>query len=150
MENILTLLDADLPVPTANTTQQEIAVPDVSTQANNNVIQDANEARTNIRLLIAQGTQAITELLSLTRAARTARSYEVLAGMLKTMAELNHDLMKVHENEQKLSDAPPQEGGEVHNHIDKAVFVGSTAELSELMKQKKIEAALDAESRQEE
>lgn len=137
--DIRAILDADLPVPSANS-QPIVVAPDVSALANNTVTKDANEARTNIRLLIAQGTQAITDLLQLTRDARTPRSYEVLAGMLETMAKLNHDLMKVHEDEQNLSldDEAVTESPEVHNHIEKAVFVGSTSELSEMMKQQKL------------
>jgi hypothetical protein len=47
--------------------------------------------------------------------------------------------MGSHQSEQVLGQ--PELGGEVHNHIEQAVFVGSTSELSELVRQKRLERA---------
>jgi hypothetical protein len=130
----------DVEVPPANSTLPAIPtveVPDVSPAANNTAGQDSRDARHTIRTLIAQGTLAVAELLQIARDVRTPRAYEVASGMLKTLAELNHDLLQVHQTEQILieTNAP----GEVHNHIENAVFVGSTSDLGELIKQKRLE-----------
>ena len=144
MDLLHEILKADLPVPqatsnstsNANTTLQlsEI-IPDVSHLANNTISKDAQDSRGNIRQLLAQGTNAITDLVVVAKTTNAPRAYEVLATLLKTVAELNHDLMKVHKDEQLLVTPEEQQPSEVHNHIDKAVFVGSTAELGQMMKE---------------
>jgi len=148
MNNILQILKDDLPFSNANTAilPPAITAPNLSAQTHNTVADDGLEARNNIRVLIAQGARAVEQLITVTSAVQTPRSYEVLANLLKTVAELNHDLMKVHESERGLT-GEPTEGGEVHNHIEKAVFVGSTTELQEMMKQQK--AQLNANNTKE-
>lgn len=144
--DILTeILNRDLPVPQqnavvaiANTSAQTLpAVIDTSAQANNTVSDDAAAARTNIRTLIAQGATAVTEMMVLAKQSNSPRAYEVLSTLMKTMAEMNHDLMGMHKVEQALtaetSPETPSGGGDVH--IDKAVFVGSTSELGQHLKQ---------------
>jgi len=145
--DILTeILKRDLPVPqqntvatTANTSSQTaLAVIDTSAQANNTVSDDASAARTNIRTLLSQGSTAVTELLVLAKQSNSPRSYEVLATLLKTMADINHDLMDVHKTEQALTGeggTPGEQSSSGDVHIDKAVFVGSTSELGQHLKQ---------------
>lgn len=136
--NLSEILDVPVPQPQANAngTSVAIAVPDVSHLANNDVTQDAIDARNNVRLMIAQGNQAATEMLALARDLKTPRAYEVASTMLKTMAELSHDLLEVHQKEQSLiADPTPTESGDIH--IGQAVFIGSTSDLSELVKQRR-------------
>jgi len=130
--NLSQILDLEVPVPNANAVV--LVVPDVSASTNNTIEQDAAETRKNVRTLIAQGTQAVTELLALARDLKTPRAYEVASNMLKTMSELSQDLLTVHQQEQSLGDQTP-EIGDVN--IENAVFVGSTTELGELVKQKR-------------
>lgn len=137
MSSLHEILDVDLP-PASNQAQlpaPAIETPDVSGAANNTVNQDATDARHAIRTLIAQGTTAVSELLALARNSGTPRAYEVAANMLKTMAELNHDLMQVHQEERALVEV--EDAPEVHNHFENAVFVGSTSDLGELVKQRR-------------
>lgn len=140
MDLLQEILKNDLPVPQANTTSNNVpqvidVVPDVSHLANNTISKDALESRGNIRQLLAQGTMAVNDLIAVAKATNTPRAYEVLANLLKTVAELNHDLIQVHAEEQALVN-PSDSDGDIH--IDKAVFVGSTSELAEIMKQEKI------------
>lgn len=131
------ILDVEIPVPQiadANAAPVFV-VPDVSSSANNTLAQDAAETRKNVRQLIAQGTQAVTELLSIARDLKTPRAYEVASNMLKTMSELSQDLLVVHQQEQALEEDPAATVGDVN--IGTAVFVGSTADLGELVKLKR-------------
>lgn len=138
MANLSEILDLDMPDLPKQPANTVAAIPDVSASANNSVSQDAIDARTNVRLMIAQGTQAITELLALARELKTPRAYEVAGNMLKTMAELNQDLLTVHQQELSIVDPDPlSPGGNVH--IENAVFVGSTMELQEAIKLKRDE-----------
>lgn len=143
MDPLYEILKRDLPVPQANvnsatqtTNTTPAIVVDTDAQTNNNPTEDAVEARNNMRKLLAQGNQAVSDLVQLAKTSGTPRTYEVLAGMLKTIAEMNHDLMGLHAEEQSL--CTPQETTPTGNvNIEKAVFVGSTAELQELMKNHK-------------
>jgi len=134
--NLSEILDLDMPDPHNRQNNTVAIVPiDVSASANNSVADDAAEARNNVRLMIAQGTQAISELLLLARELKTPRSYEVASNMLKTMAELNQDLLTVHQQELSILDPNPLPSGNVN--IENAVFVGSTMELQEAIKLKR-------------
>lgn len=139
MANLSEILDLDMPDLPKSAANVVVVVPDVSASVNNTVTDDAVAARTNVRLMIAQGTQAITELLALARELKTPRAYEVAANMLKTMAELNQDLLSVHQQELSIVE-PDALTGNVH--IENAVFVGSTMELQEAIKLKRDEKKL--------
>jgi hypothetical protein len=142
MASLNEILDIDIsppaPIqksPTQNTVAVIAAMPDVSLTTNNSVSQDASDARNNVRLMVAMGTQAIGELLALSRELKTPRTYEVFANMLKTMTELNKDLLEVHQQEATLVDPPDV----TPVTIGTVVFTGSTAELAEAINQKRQE-----------
>lgn len=132
------ILDVELPV-TSTVVRDVVPIvdtPDMSHYANNTITQDANESRTYIRGSIVQLQNAINEMLAVAKLSGKPRAYEVATNMLKTLAEMQHDLMTVHETEQNLllPDAPESEGDV---NIEQAVFVGSTSDLAELIKQKR-------------
>lgn len=140
MATLNEILDIDISTPAQKLpTQNAVAViatlPDVSLTTNNSVSQDASDARNNVRLMVAMGTQAIGELLALSRELKTPRTYEVFANMLKTMTELNKDLLEVHQQEATLVDPPEV----TPVNIGAVVFTGSTAELAEAINQKRQE-----------
>ena len=96
---------------------------------------DAAFARCNIRSLIEKGNQAMDDLLNVAKASEHPRAYEVAAGLIKNLADLNKDLLEIQKRRKDLS---PQEATSVKNvNVDKAVFVGSTAELVKLLKTNK-------------
>ena len=101
----------------------------------NAVDDDAEFARCNIRNLIEKGNKAMDELLLVANASEHPRAYEVAAGLIKNLADLNKDLLEIQKRRKDLS---PQEAASVKNvNVDKAVFVGSTAELVKLLKTNK-------------
>lgn len=134
------ILDVDDSLPSSQTSPLTLVVapPDVSVCANNTVRDDAQDARTNVRRLIAQGSVAITELLQVARDLKTPRTYEVIANMLQTLSDLNHDLLAVHQQEMAMVEPePPAPVGNVT--IEQAVFVGSTSDLQEMIRLKREE-----------
>ena len=56
---------------------------------------DAEFARTNIRDLISKGNSAIDNLLLVANASEHPRAYEVAAGLIKNLADLNKDLLEI-------------------------------------------------------
>ena len=101
----------------------------------NIVDEDADFARNNIRGLIGKANTALDNLLNVANASEHPRAYEVAAGLIKNLADLNKDLLDI---QKKKRDLVPQEASSVKNvNVDKAVFVGSTAELVKLLKTNK-------------
>ena len=101
-----------------------------------NVVEtDTDFARQNIRNLIDKGSSAIEELAVVARDSQHPRAYEVMAGMLKNLTDMNKDLLDLQKKKQELTGVKESASKDVN--IDKAVFVGSTAELMKLLKSEK-------------
>ena len=94
---------------------------------------DSEFARKNIRELIEKGNTAIDNLLHVAKESEHPRAYEVAAGLIKNLSDLNKDLLEVQKRKKDLT-------GESQNakniNVDKAVFVGSTTELVKFLKNK--------------
>jgi len=98
------------------------------------VVSDAQFARENIRELISKGNSAIDQLLLVARDTEHPRAYEVAAGLIKNLGDLNKDLLEIQKRKRDLA---PRESTQSNGlSIDKAVFVGSTAELIKLVRNK--------------
>jgi hypothetical protein len=105
-------------------------LPTVVENGKSAVDDDAEFARGNIRSLIVKGNKAMDELLLVANASEHPRAYEVAAGLIKNLADLNKDLLEI---QKRKKDLLPQEASNAKNiNVDKAVFVGSTAELVKL------------------
>lgn len=96
---------------------------------------DYEYSRTLHRDLLEQGQEALPDLLKVAKESQHPRAYEVAAGFLKTLSDMTDKLMVLHNVKKKLDG---EEGGpkttQTTNNIDKAVFVGSTAELLKQIK----------------
>ena len=112
--------------------QTEVVATEIVT-TNNVVEDDAEFARRNLKNLIEKGNTAVDGILNVASATDHPRAFEVAATMLKTMADMNKDLLEI---QKRKRDLQPQ----ITNHtvnVDKAVFVGSTAELLKQLKENK-------------
>lgn len=92
---------------------------------------DAEYARRNIRELIEKGSLAMDNLLHVARESEQPRAYEVAANMIKNLSELNKDLLEI---QKRKKDLMPKNEPDKTVNIDKAVFIGSTAELLKQIK----------------
>ena len=97
---------------------------------------DADFARNNIRELVTQGNQAVNELMLIARDGQHPRAFEVLSGLMKNLADMNKDLLEI---QKRKKDLAPKAEAQNNLSIDKAVFVGSTAELVKMLKTQKQE-----------
>lgn len=94
---------------------------------------DADFARTNIRSLIEKGNTAIDDILHVAKESEHPRAYEVAANFIKTISDLNKDLMQIQKTKKDLE--PKSVDGPKNINVDKAVFIGSTAELLKQIKE---------------
>jgi len=97
---------------------------------------DADFARKNIKSLIEKGNVAVDNILQVAAASEHPRAYEVAAGLIKNLADLNKDLMEIQKRKRDLGPKETQGAGTTTN-IDKAVFVGSFTDLVKSIKNNK-------------
>jgi hypothetical protein len=104
-------------------------------EVKNSIEDDAEFARQNLRDLIEKGNDAADHIISVAKQSDHPRAFEVVAGMLKNLADMNKDLLEVQKRKQDLQ--PKTTNNTQNLNIDKAVFVGSTAELLKQLKENK-------------
>jgi len=97
----------------------------------NEIEEDFSYARNNIKGLISKGSLAVENILEVAKASEHPRAYEVAANLLKTMADMNKDLLDMQKKKRDLTGEQKQSGP---INVDKAVFVGSTADLIKKLK----------------
>ena len=131
MKNLNEKLSEVLDVEPIDFTEHKTEIVEVKTP----IEDDAEFARTNIRDLISKGNNAVDNLLLVANASEHPRAYEVAAGLIKNLADLNKDLLEIQKRKRDLS--PQESSGAKNINVDKAVFVGSTAELVKLLKTNK-------------
>ena len=89
---------------------------------------DYDYARTNFYNIIETGTEALEQMLDVAKASEHPRAYEVVSTIMKTLVDANKDLVNM--SEKKKPSEEKQFDGKVNNNL----FVGSTAELQQLLK----------------
>lgn len=101
----------------------------------NDIEADYNLSRKTFRSLIDKGNAAMENLTDLAKESESPRAYEVLATMMRTIADTTKDLFELQNKNKNLrkEDNPKQE----QITVEKAVFVGTTAELLQKVKQEK-------------
>jgi len=101
--------------------------PDLKTD-----LEDAyQQTKDNLQELIDNGKDAMEELRHIAAAGQHPRAFEVYATLLKNVVDANKELLAV-QKQMRTMDGK-KEGD---TKIDKAIFVGSTAELNKLLKSK--------------
>ena len=104
---------------------------------------DFEYAKDNIKLLISNGTDAIEEILKVAKAGDSPRAYEVVSQLLKTVADMNKDLLDLHQK----AKAVKKETVTVKNTTNNSIYVGSTSELQDLInKDRSRSKALDSQT----
>lgn len=94
---------------------------------------DFEYARKNMYDIIEQGHEAIARLMDIADQSQHPRAYEVIANLIKTMADTNKDLLGLTKQKKELitKDETPQQQQVTNN-----LFVGSTAELQAMLQKK--------------
>ena len=96
------------------------------------LVDSYEQTKSNLQDLIDSGKDAMEELRQIASAGQHPRAFEVYATLLKNMVDANKELLNVQKQMREM-DGKKKEGD---TRIDKAIFVGSTAELSKLVKGK--------------
>lgn len=99
---------------------------------------DFEYIRSNLKDLIAQGKEAIEELMIVAKQSQHPRAFEVIATLIKATSDINSELMATHK---KKADLDTKTGVShtkgVANVTNNNLFVGSTAELQVFLENQK-------------
>ena len=99
---------------------------------NNDAEEDYKIARDNLKNLLNKSDEAMDYMMQVAAESEHPRSFEVLAVMFKTSADMTAqliDLQKKRHELDKLNNEPTQSGGVTNNNL----FVGSTADLQKML-----------------
>ena len=90
-------------------------------------------ARSNLRELLTTGKAALEHALEVAKSSEHPRAFEVVGNLMKQLADVNQQLMDIHQQKQKL-DGPKEVKKTGDRVTNNAIFVGSTNELSKMIK----------------
>jgi len=93
---------------------------------------DYEYTRANLYSLIEKGQEAINGIMELAGEGGSPRAYEVAGQLIKSVGDVTDKLIDL---QKKLKDVEDETVKTTSNVTNNAVFVGSTSELSNLLKQ---------------
>ena len=110
----------------------EIMKPEVVPERNkDDVTKDYEYTRGNLYSIIEKGQEAINGILELAQESDQPRAYEVAGQLIKSVSDATDKLMDL---QKKLKDVNAEEKEKGPSTVNNALFVGSTAELSKMLK----------------
>lgn len=123
-------LSAEFNIEPMMKTEVITADGEIINEASNKIEDDYDHARNNLRDLLLDGKVALQTALSVAQQSEHPRAIEVVGNLMKQLADINQQLLDLHQQKQKL-DGPKESSKKVTNN---AIFVGSTAELTKMIK----------------
>ena len=126
------------PIDDALNTSSEIEVSTVSenkltkNDGKTEVRKDYEYTRGNLYSLIEKGQEAINGIMEVAGESASPRAYEVAGQLIKSVADSTDKLMDL---QKKMKDMDEETTKTQNNVTNNALFVGSTSELSKLLKQ---------------
>ncbi len=128
-KNLAEILNTDY-IPVVKEESKSVTIHEPDRSDNN---PDALYSRANYYNLIEKGNEALDGILEVAKESQHPRAYEVAANMIKNLSDVTEKLMVLQKQQQELK--PKEEQATQTNiSVDKAVFIGSTAELLKQLK----------------
>ena len=96
------------------------------------VQQDYEYTRSNLYSLIEKGQESLNGIMELAGESASPRAYEVAGQIIKSVADTTDKLMEL---QKKVKEVDEEKTKTTNNVTNNAVFVGSTSDLSKMIKQ---------------
>jgi ElaB/YqjD/DUF883 family membrane-anchored ribosome-binding protein len=96
------------------------------------VKKDYEYTRANLYSLIEKGQEAIDGIMEIAGEGGSARAYEVAGQLIKSVGDVTDKLIDLQKKLKEVEDDSPKS---TNNTTNNAIFVGSTSELSKILKQ---------------
>ena len=97
----------------------------------NEIEKDYEYTRANLYSIIEKGQEAINGIMEVAGESASPRAYEVAGQLIKSVADTTDKLVDLQKKVKELDEDSPKSPSSVTNN---ALFVGSTSELSKLLK----------------
>ena len=104
----------------------------ITSVKSDDIQKDYEYTRANLYSLIEKGQEAINGIMELAGEGGSPRAYEVAGQLIKSVGDVTDKLIDL---QKKLKDVEDESVKTTNNVTNNAVFVGSTSELSKLLKQ---------------
>jgi hypothetical protein len=133
-------LDDSFNVETEIVLEEKNGIDLIQNQTQNNINLNTNSddikkdyeyTRGNLYSIIEKGQEAINGVLELAQESEMPRAYEVVGQLIKNVADATDKLMDLQKKLKDIEETKTQKGP---TNVTNALFVGSTAELSKLLK----------------
>ena len=103
----------------------------VSSSSTEDIKKDYEYTRGNLYSIIEKGQEALNGVLELAQESEMPRAYEVAGQLIENVADATDKLLDL---QKKLKDVEEETQAKGPTNVTNALFVGSTAELSKLLK----------------
>ena len=103
----------------------------VKQQSKDDIVKDYEYTRGNLYSVIEKGQEALNGILELAQESEMPRAYEVAGQLIKSVSDATDKLMDL---QKKLKDVNKEEESKGPSTVNNALFVGSTSELSKILK----------------
>ena len=124
IDEALNISDSDI-VPTKKETLRKEDTP-----KKNEVEKDYEYSRANLYSIIEKGQEAINGIMEVAGESASPRAYEVAGQLIKSVADTTDKLMDLQKKVKDVNEDAPK----TNNVTNNALFVGSTSELSKMLK----------------
>ena len=123
----------DTPLVTKTTIEGEVidsVTGEIILSAETKIENDYEDTRKNLRDLLTTGQNALMHALEVAKQSEHPRAFEVVGNLMKQLADVNQQLMDLHQQKAKLDAPKNKETSKITNN---AIFVGSTSELAKMI-----------------
>ena len=97
----------------------------------NEIDKDYDYTRGNLYSLIEKGQEAINGIMEVAGESASPRAYEVAGQLIKSVSDTTDKLLDL---QKKVKDVKEENGSTTNNVTNNALFVGSTSDLSKILK----------------
>ena len=133
MKNNYDGLDASLNIESSivevEKVKEDLTITPLKSQ---DIQKDYEYTRANLYSLIEKGQEAINGIMELAGEGGSPRAYEVAGQLIKSVGDVTDKLIDL---QKKLKEVEEDSNKTTTNTTNNAIFVGSTSELSKLLKQ---------------
>jgi hypothetical protein len=127
-ENLNSALNVESDVVEIEKVKEDLNITPIKTD---DIKKDYEYTRANLYSLIEKGQEAINGIMELAGEGGSPRAYEVAGQLIKSVGDVTDKLIDL---QKKLKDVEEDTVKTTNNVTNNAVFVGSTSELSKLLK----------------
>ena len=124
IDKALNISDTDI-IPAKKKTLRKEETP-----KKNQVEKDYEYTRANLYSIIEKGQEAINGIMEVAGESASPRAYEVAGQLIKSVADTTDKLMDLQKKVKDVNEDAPK----TNNVTNNALFVGSTSELSKMLK----------------